>query len=167
MHGRHRHLLTFLTALAVLISDQISKFWAERSLGDGRVVHVIPGIFDFSLVYNSGAAFGILQGYRFPLVLVSAALVAVVIFYRRELAASSGGLRFGVGLLLGGAVGNLADRIFRGHVVDMLSFHWNNAWHFPTFNIADSCICCGVFLYALFSIIAERRRSLGNNDENA
>jgi len=133
-------MVALATAALVVTADQLSKSWAVHRLAQGQV-HVVWKL-DLVLSYNSGSAFGLAQGWA-PVIGALAALVvvgilAVVRGVRSDVVAVA------LGLVLGGAVGNLADRIFRGHhgaVVDFIDFHF---W--PTFNVADSCITVGVIL---------------------
>lgn len=139
--GGTRRLLVALGVAAVVVTlDQLSKSWAVHRLAQGQI-HVAWKL-DLILSYNSGSAFGLAQGWA-PVVGALAALVVVGL-----LAAVRGVRRDAValalGLVLGGALGNLADRVFRGHhgaVVDFIALHF---W--PTFNVADSCITVGVIL---------------------
>jgi signal peptidase II len=136
---------------AVVLVDQLTKWWAVDRLAAGPV-HVVWRL-DFSLSYNTGSAFSLFQGDTGILVVVAVALVAVllVMVWRAETIGRAAIL----GLILGGALGNLSDRFFRGQhgaVVDYVDFHF-----FPSFNVADSCITVGCILLVL-SILFEGRR---------
>ena len=146
-----------LLAAAVLALDQAAKFAALRAFVDGGSVAVLPGFFDLRLVLNDGAAWGILAGRQWLLVLVSAAMLAVLWWNRRDLAAARLS-RVAGGLLAGGIVGNLLDRALRGRVVDFLDLHWREAYHYPTFNVADVAICAGVGLLILHTALCSRRK---------
>lgn len=138
--GTRRLLVALGTAALVVTADQLSKNWAVHRLAQGQV-HVVWKL-DLVLSYNSGSAFGLAQGWA-PVIGALAALVVVGILAVVR-GVHSDGVAVALGLVLGGAVGNLADRIFRGHhgaVVDFIDFHF---W--PTFNVADSCITVGVIL---------------------
>ncbi len=124
----------------VLLADQLTKWWALRRLSAGPV-HVI-GRLDFELSLNTGSAFSAFQGHAVVIVVLALTLVAVllVMVWRAPTLPRAAVL----GLILGGALGNLADRIFRsdhGAVVDFIDVHF---W--PTFNVADSCIVVGCIL---------------------
>ncbi len=128
---------------AVLVADQISKLWARTALADHDLV-IIPGWFRLAVTENSGAAFSLFQGYGAWLGL-AALLVAFLILVAVERTRSTTEL-VGLGLVLGGAIGNLGDRIFRGPwlsgaVTDFIDFSF---W--PTFNLADSAITVGVVI---------------------
>ncbi len=136
----------------VVVCDQASKWIAVKSLLGSPPVVVIPGFFDFSLVYNTGAAFGFLNeasGWQNLFFVLVAAVVSIVILrmlYRLDRTETQNALAFA--LILGGAVGNVIDRIRLGYVIDFI--HWfYGAWHWPHFNIADSAITVGVALLIL------------------
>jgi signal peptidase II len=142
-------------ASAVVVADQLTKHWAVTSLGEDRVIDVIWTL-RFNLAFNSGMAFGQAGAFG-PLIGVVATLVIVylLITLRNE---SSRLSSIGMGLLIGGAAGNLIDRLFRGDawlrgaVVDFIDFQW-----FPIFNIADMAINIGAALLILGSVLSARR----------
>jgi signal peptidase II len=138
-----------MTAVAVVVAvvaaDQLSKWWAVDRLASGGI-HVV-GPLDLELARNSGASFSLFQGKGFILAPVAVVLVAVlaVMIWR----APTTGRAAALGLILGGALGNLGDRLFRddhGSVVDFVALHF---W--PTFNLADACVVvgCGLLLISL------------------
>lgn len=131
------------TGAAVVLLDQLTKEWALRSLADGPV-HVVWTL-RLNLSINSGIAFGLGQGLGPVLVVAGVAVVALLVAFTRS--ARMGVLTAAaVGLVLGGAVGNLADRVFRdqGGVVDFIDLQW---W--PIFNVADAAISVGAVLLVL------------------
>lgn len=133
-------LLALSTATVVVAADQLTKSWAVHRLAQGPV-HVVWKL-DLLLSYNTGSAFGLAQGWA-PVIGALAALVVVGLLAVVR-GVRSDAVAVALGLVLGGAVGNLADRVFRGHhgaVVDFIDFHF---W--PTFNVADACITVGVIL---------------------
>ncbi len=146
-----------LLAAAVLALDQAAKLAALRAFADGGSLAVAPGFFDLRLVLNDGAAWGILAGRQWLLVLVSAAMLAVLWWNRRDLAAARL-TRVAGGILAGGILGNLVDRALRGRVVDFLDLHWREAYHYPTFNVADVAICAGVGLLLLHTALCSRKK---------
>jgi len=142
-------------ALLVITFDQLTKHWAVTSLGTDREIDVFWTL-QFNLGFNNGMAFGQGQGFG-PLIAVVATLVIVylLVTLRNEASRMS---TIGMGLLIGGAAGNLIDRLFRGDdgvlrgaVVDFIDFQW-----FPIFNIADMAINVGAFLLILNSILSAR-----------
>jgi len=142
------NLILWISA-AVFALDQAAKLVAIRSLILNRPVAVIDGLFNLTLVFNTGAAFGILVNRTVILAGISfvtiATLVVIGIVYAREQAS----FRAALGLILGGAAGNLFDRVARGYVVDYLDF-FAGRYHWPAFNVADSCICVGTFMLLLY-----------------
>ncbi|MHB8682372.1 MAG: signal peptidase II [Acidimicrobiales bacterium] len=138
--GIRRLLVAVAVAGCVVVADQLTKWWATDRLARGPV-HVV-GKLDLVLSYNSGATFGLAQGWAPVVSGVALALVVGLVATLRRVRTT--GLAVALGLILGGALGNLADRAFRGHggsVVDFVALHF---W--PTFNVADSCIVVGVAL---------------------
>jgi signal peptidase II len=142
-------------ASAVVVADQLTKHWAVTSLGEDRVIDVVWTL-RLNLAFNNGMAFGQADGFG-PFIGVIATLVIVylLITLRNE---SSRLSAIGMGLLIGGAAGNLIDRLFRGDawlrgaVVDFIDFQW-----FPIFNIADMAINVGAALLILGSLLSARR----------
>jgi len=132
-----RVLLALGVAAAVVVADQVTKTWAENRLRNGPL-HVIWRL-DLSLAFNSGSAFSMLQGWA-P-ILAGLAVVAVVVLLAVIRHGRSHQMSVALGLVMGGAVGNLSDRLFRSHhgaVIDFIAFHF---W--PTFNVADSAVVVG------------------------
>ena len=124
--------------ILVFVIDQLVKHLVVSTMHLGQSFPVIKGIFHITYVLNPGAAFGMLEHQRWFFIVVALAAVVLGVFFYRKLQQESILMRSGAGLLLGGAVGNLADRIQSGLVVDFLDFR---VW--PVFNIADIAICAG------------------------
>lgn len=124
--------------ILVFIIDQLVKHLVVSTMHLGQSFPVIKGIFHITYVLNPGAAFGMLEHQRWFFIVVALAAVLLGVVFYRKLQQESILMRSGAGLLLGGAVGNLADRIQSGLVVDFLDFR---VW--PVFNIADIAICAG------------------------
>ena len=124
--------------ILVFIIDQLVKHLVVSTMHLGQSLPVIKGIFHITYVLNPGAAFGMLEHQRWFFILVALAAVLLGVAFYKKLQQESFLMRSGAGLLLGGAVGNLADRIQSGLVVDFLDFR---IW--PVFNIADIAICAG------------------------
>jgi signal peptidase II len=140
-------------AIAVVVLDQITKAIVRQRFELHESVVVIPGFFDLTRVHNSGAAFGMLNAADFPfktavLSLISTAALAGVALYAAMLPPSQWLARIGLAFILGGAAGNLIDRLTAGFVVDFFDFYWRD-WHFWAFNIADAAITVGVALMIL------------------
>jgi len=141
------------TALVVLILDQLTKAVALRQLVPGMSVNVLDGVFSLTLVMNPGLAFGMLSttptAWRWIVVVLSMGALAVLGMVGVRLLPTGGWItRLALGLIFGGAVGNLVDRGRFGAVVDFLDFYWRQ-YHWPAFNVADSSISVGVALLAL------------------
>ena len=148
MHGL-RWLI--LSAIVVLV-DQITKLLAVKHLLGRPPVVVVPGFFDFSLVYNTGAAFGLLnkaEGWQNVFFIAVATLVSLfLVVSLSRMNRSDTQIAIAFALILGGAVGNVIDRIQQGYVVDFIHWFYQD-WHWPTFNIADSAITIGAVLLVL------------------
>ncbi|MGH9382421.1 MAG: signal peptidase II [Thermoanaerobaculia bacterium] len=150
-----------LIALAVLAADQWSKWLVERRLDLHESVPVIPGCLDFTHVSNTGVAFGLLPAHgdlTATLLLTALGLVAlgVIGYYFFRTPADQRLLLTSLSLVLGGAVGNLLDRIAAGAVTDFIDFYVGD-WHWHTFNVADSAITVGIVLMAFELLLARRR----------
>ena len=148
MHGL-RWLI--LSAIVVLV-DQITKLLAVKHLLGRPPVVVVPGFFDFSLVYNTGAAFGLLnkaEGWQNVFFIAVATLVSLfLVVSLSRMNRSDTQIAIAFALILGGAVGNVIDRIQQGYVVDFIHWFYQD-WHWPTFNIAASAITIGAVLLVL------------------
>ncbi len=147
-----------LTAVAVLVLDLITKHLALERLAPGRPVSVIDGSFSLTLVMNPGLAFGMLAGtpagWRWLVALLSIGALGVLAVVGLRMLPTGGRLTpFALGLIFGGAVGNLIDRARFGAVVDFLDFYWRG-YHWPAFNVADASISVGVVLLALRMLTA-------------
>ncbi len=141
-----------LLSALVIVLDRLSKVWIASHFAYGENLYVF-GVFNLVLVHNTGAAFSFLndaggmQRWLFSIIAIAAS--AWIIWLLRKHSAQ---LLFAAALsmILGGALGNLIDRLVYGYVVDFLDFHWG-IYHFPAFNLADSAITCGAFLLILDS----------------
>jgi signal peptidase II len=145
-------------ALLLILIDQASKIYFNTAFQYGERLNVLP-VFDLTLMYNRGAAFSFLaseQGWQrwfFTLLGLGASAVIVFLLWR-----DPGKRRFGLALtlILGGALGNVIDRIAYGHVVDFLLFYWKDAYY-PAFNIADTAITCGAILLVIDELLRARK----------
>ncbi len=151
-----RRLSLLLSVAAVgLVADVVSKLLVVANLTNEPPKTVIPSVLDLQLTRNAGAAFGFAAGATVIFTVVAVAVVVFIVRAARRL--GSVGWAWALGLLLGGALGNLSDRIFRapgpfrGHVVDWIHLH-----HWPVFNLADSCIVIGGLLAVLLSMKGTR-----------
>ena len=148
-----------VAAVGVLAADQLSKAAAVRELSGAGAVDVLP-ILNLALTRNTGVSFGLLGGGAVPPWVLAGVAGAVTLgLLVWMLRTSSPPERLALGLVVGGALGNIADRIVRGAVVDFLDFHaWG--WHWPAFNLADSAIVLGVGML-LSGALPTRRRGPG------
>ncbi|MCF6290201.1 MAG: signal peptidase II [Desulfobacterales bacterium] len=141
----------FALAVLVVVADQLTKLWVHAVFQPFEVKIVIPGFFNLVLVSNTGAAFGLLSGEQTMarqlfFVVVAVIALGVMIFSYRHFKASGRIFAYAVGLIAGGAMGNLIDRLRFGAVTDFLDFHIKD-YHWPAFNLADSAITIGVGLF--------------------
>ncbi|MGE0593653.1 MAG: signal peptidase II [Vicinamibacterales bacterium] len=140
-------------AVAVILLDQASKAVVRARFELFDTVPVIPGFFDLTRVHNTGTAFGMFNAVDIPykalvLALVGLASLAGLALYSVSLPAEHRMARVGLAGIIGGAIGNLVDRITLGYVVDFFDFYWRG-WHFWAFNIADAAISVGLGLLLL------------------
>ena len=156
-HERAARVALFgVIAVAALALDVISKVLVVAHLEGHAPVRTLGGAVYLDVARNSGAAFSLGTGFTVILSVIALAVVAVIV--RTASRMRSIGWAVSLGLILGGALGNLADRIFRapgvfrGHVVDWISLFGPDAAHWPIFNLADSAIVCGAVLAALLSL---------------
>jgi signal peptidase II len=142
----------WLSAIIVAL-DQLTKALIRSKLALHDSVNVVPGVLDITHVRNTGAAFGMLNDMQFQykaavMVLVAILALVAVGMYAMTLPREQRVARFGLALILGGAVGNLIDRAMTGYVVDFVDVYWRGI-HFWAFNVADSAITAGVVLMLL------------------
>jgi len=139
-----------LIAVAIAVLDQFTKWLVVRCISPEETRVVIAGFFSLVNWRNTGAAWGIFQHYNLLLTVVSLLTVLVLWLFRRSFSLEHPGSRLTLGLIAGGIVGNLIDRIRFGSVTDFLDFSIGRH-HWPAFNVADSSICIGVGLYIILS----------------
>ena len=149
------------TAVVAVILDQVVKELSTNNLVEGEPVRILGGLIYLSLLRNSGAAFSLGSDYTWIFPLVTVAVVGWIGFMARKLVSLPWAIA--LGLVLGGALGNLGDRLFRapgvlhGHVVDMISVFGPYGEHFAVFNIADSCLSVGVVLAVILELTGRQR----------
>ena len=161
-----KHLPYGLLAISGLIaaSDQVVKWLVQQSMAYGESIPVNP-FFNWVHVWNTGAAFSLFADgggwQRYFLitvaVVVSIVLIGLILQCRRR------GEAIAYSLILGGAVGNLIDRIFRGYVVDSFDFYWRD-WHWPAFNLADIAIVLGALLFVSSSLLGKKANTNAEPD---
>jgi signal peptidase II len=151
--GRFGRLAWLWLSLLVLVVDQATKLYFNNALSMYQQIVVIPDYFSWTLAYNTGAAFSFLadsSGWqRWLFALIAVVVSAVLVVWLKRLGRNETWLAVALALVLGGALGNLYDRVVLGHVVDFILVHWKNVHHFPAFNVADSAITVGAVMLAL------------------
>lgn len=146
-------LIVLICALTVII-DQLTKYFIERNLY-GKSIDIIENVFSLTYLENRGAAWGILADNNWLLLIFVPILVVIIVLYLYKVS-NSKAERFLGGLIVGGAIGNYIDRLFRGYVVDFLDF---KVW--PIFNLADVFIVVGCILFVILSL-TRREKHNGN-----
>jgi len=145
-------------ALLVVVLDQLTKYLAETYLVPAEPLAILPS-FNLTLLYNRGAAFSFLNDaggwQRWFFVAVSSLASVALLVWLHRLQAQQWRLALALSLVLGGAVGNLVDRLWLGHVIDFIQVYYGN-WYFPAFNIADSAITVGAVLLVWDSLFGKR-----------
>lgn len=153
MGDRPRRHIEIWLPLLIVVADQVTKALVRANLPLHHTVSIVPGLVDFTHVRNTGAAFGFLNSVDFPFKTVAIAVVAAtalvgVGLYAASLAHHQRLARVGLSLIVGGAAGNLIDRVVAGFVIDFVDVYWRS-YHFWAFNVADSAITIGVSIMIL------------------
>tara|TARA_Y100001970_G_scaffold274521_1_gene374376 strand:- start:1670 stop:2167 length:498 start_codon:yes stop_codon:yes gene_type:complete len=157
---RKGSLIWLVLSALVIVLDQLTKWVAVSELQLYQQVPIIDDLFSFTLAYNTGAAFSFLadaSGWQRWLFAVIAVVVSIVLcVWLARLDRSEKLEAIALALILGGAIGNLYDRVIHGKVTDFILVHWQQSWFFPAFNIADSAITVGAALL-LFDMFFGRK----------
>ena len=148
-------LLDLLLPILGVVLDQLTKYFAVTRLQGNGSVSLIPGVFQLTYCENAGAAFSLFSGKRWLLALISAVMLAALIFALRKNLMAAGVGRWGLRLVIAGAAGNLIDRVLYGYVVDFFDFRLIN---FPIFNVADVLLNIGVVLMLIDILFLEPKR---------
>jgi signal peptidase II len=135
----------------VLIVDRLTKYFLFRNLAEGESIKVVPGLFHITLVLNTGAAFGLFKGRSIFFTVSTIVVISLICLYMWRGGCKDILTLTALGLILGGAAGNLIDRILFGYVIDFLDFR---IW--PVFNIADASITIGAFILAIRLVLDKR-----------
>lgn len=146
----------YVFAFIVILLDQLSKWLIVKKMDISESIVIIEDFFRITSHRNSGAAWGILQDQMIFFYIITFIVVIGIIYYMQKHAKNNGLLASALSLLLGGAIGNFIDRLFRKEVVDFLDFKIIN-YNYPIFNIADSALFIGVAVLIIFVIIDERK----------
>lgn len=157
--ARKYYPLALITPIIIGL-DQFTKFLVIQKFRLGETIPMISGFFNLTYIRNTGAAFGIFAqshpSFRIPFfVAVPIIALGAIGYIFKKIAHADLKLSSALSLVIGGAIGNLIDRIQLGYVVDFLDFHWSYEYHFPAFNVADSAICVGVAILML-DLVAQK-----------
>lgn len=147
---------SLIVIFIVVALDQLSKYYISHVMLPHMSVPVIPQIFHITYILNSGAAFGILENKRLLFILIALFILAGVGYFYRKIPPHYRLFRLGIGLMAGGAIGNLIDRIATGYVIDFFDFR---IW--PVFNIADMAIVCGVIMMIYTILFMKKEAEMG------
>ena len=148
MSKKYKTLLLIIVGMVFL--DQATKLYIDSNMELHQSIQVIKNFFQITYIRNSGAAFGILSGFKSPwltlfFVLISVVAIGIIMFYYYKTPENQRLTLVSFALIMSGATGNFIDRVFYGEVIDFLYFHWYQSY-WPAFNVADSCITIGVSL---------------------
>ena len=157
-----------LIILCVLMADQSAKIIISQTVSPYTNIPVIPGFFNLTHIHNRGAIFGFFSRSGSPFVsilltLASLAALSFVIYYFLKTPSSEKMMKISLSLILGGALGNLVDRIFKGYVVDFADFYVKQ-WHWPAFNVADASITVGALCLIFVLIKGRPKCSLSSSE---
>ncbi|WP_156290412.1 signal peptidase II [Oceanobacillus salinisoli] len=147
----------YIIALLIIGIDQLTKWMVVRSMEIGENISIIDGFFYLTSHRNQGAAWGILEGRMLFFYIVTVIVVIGVVYYMQKYAHSDKWLALGLSFILGGAIGNFIDRLFRQEVVDFFDFYIFN-YNFPIFNVADSALTVGVIFVIIATILEETKK---------
>lgn len=145
----------FLLSAIIIGLDQWLKFWIDANYQIGETHAVIDGLFSLTHLRNTGAAWSILEGKMTFFAIITVVAVIVITYLLLRFRKGSLWFKFGLALVLAGAIGNFIDRLRLGYVVDMFQFDFIR---FPIFNIADMSLVCGVILIFIYAIIDEQKK---------
>jgi signal peptidase II len=153
-----RIVLIGTIAVIVYAADRLTKAWVVSNIPLGEARDVVDGWARIANVRNTGAAFGLLPERTSLLSILSVVAVLVILYYYRGIAARSAPIAATLGMQLGGATGNLVDRIGQGYVTDFVDVGFPDGWRFWAFNVADSSIVVGIFVVTFLLWLEERRQ---------
>ena len=164
MRVRPNALSWLAVSAIVLVLDQLTKAWVLAALPEYTAVPVIDGVWNWYRSYNTGAAFSFLSDaggwQKYFFVVLAMAISGLLAWWLARTPRRDWKSALPYALVIGGAVGNVIDRLMHGHVVDFIQWHWrDHAW--PAFNVADSAIVCGAVGIALFGLLQGRQAPEG------
>jgi len=153
----------YLLAALIILMDQLTKHWVSTAFSYGETLELLPFL-NLTLVHNMGAAFSFLSeagGWqRWFFTLIGVAVTVVIVVWLSRLSDRQGLLALALSLVLGGAIGNLWDRVLLGYVVDFVDLYYRH-YHWPAFNVADAAITLGALLLILESLLASKEKKTG------
>jgi signal peptidase II len=162
--GKWRHVVFFLSSLLIVTADQLSKSWIRNTIPEGQSLFRL-GFFQITNIRNTGAAFGLFRDQTFALAIIATVAAAVILVYafisfRHFPWLDTGWSRTSLGLILGGAAGNLIDRLRFGYVTDFIDFGY---W--PAFNVADSAVTVGTIMLVIVLLRTAQTEKRQDGDE--
>jgi len=147
----------YLVALFVVILDQLTKWWIVSEMTLGERIPIIENFLYITSHRNQGAAWGILQGQMTFFYIVTVVVVIFIVYYIQKYGKENPFFGYTLGILLGGAIGNFIDRLFRKEVVDFIDVY-PFGYNFPIFNVADSALTIGVLLMIIYILFIEGKQ---------
>lgn len=148
---------------AIFLIDIATKFVVISHYSLYQSLAMLP-FFSITYVRNYGAAFGLFLGQRWPLAIMALVISAFIVRFLYKTSKTDYLNNIGFSLVLGGALGNLFDRLYHGYVIDFFDFYINN-WHYPAFNVADSAICIGVTMLLIGCFSGQKTREKNKGDQ--
>lgn len=148
-------MIIFITFSLVILIDQITKYLVVENFVSGETMPLLENVFHFTYVRNHGAAFGIMQGQQWFFIGATIIVLGAILYFYKELPLYSFWNRLALGLMIGGAIGNLIDRIRLGYVIDFIDLR---VW--PVFNIADSSVVVAVTIFSYWLLVIDSNNSL-------
>ncbi|MFJ8530611.1 signal peptidase II [Bacillus pseudomycoides] len=149
-------MIYYLIALFVIAIDQISKWFIVKNMELGTSIPIIDNVLYITSHRNRGAAWGILENRMWFFYIITVVFVGFIVFYMKKYAKTDKLLGISLGLILGGAIGNFIDRVFRQEVVDFIHVYIFS-YNYPVFNIADSALCIGVVLIIIQTLLEGKK----------
>ena len=167
-HSRRERAVLWVSAavaLFLLLLDQLTKLWVEHSFRLYESRPVIPGWLSLTSVRNHGAAWNMLSGHGWLLLLIALGALAAILWFFRSLTEGWCERYIAAFMVISGIFGNSIDRLWRGAVVDFIDVHYYDMWRYPVFNVADIAICTGVGIFVLSSLLRPDLKKLRSKED--